>query len=87
MVEDQDPVEGGVGVSRRWDSAMEGLEGGGLPGPFSSPLTLRENILDEGGRGSRSFFLQHCRQDFEMNMYENPKYVFQFSGLREQQWL
>lgn len=49
MVEDQDPVEGGVGVNRRWDSATEGLEGGGLPGPFSSPLTLRENILDEGG--------------------------------------
>lgn len=44
------------------------LEGGGLPGPPSSPLTLRAKIMDEEGlRGSCSLVIQHCRQDFQMN--------------------
>lgn len=74
-MEDQDPVEGGVGWVGEWGSATERLEGQGLPGPSSLPLTLWEKIMDEEGpEVPVPLFPNIADKTFRRICYKKPNY-------------
>lgn len=86
-MEDQDPMEGGVGWVGEWGSATERLEGQGLPGPSSSPLTLGEKIMDdESPEVPVPLFLNIADKTFRRICTRSQTAgIFQFSGLTDQQ--